>query len=218
MKTVIQCDFDGTITRKDVSFLLLDAFARANWREVLAEYKAGKIPVGAFNTTAFAMVKADRQTLLDFVRRSDVEIRPGFKELLDYCSQKGFRFVIVSNGLDFYIQEILKNLGISGLEVYAARTQFGNDGLAVRYIGPDDRQMQGGFKDTYARLFLQEGYRVVYIGNGVSDFSAAKQAHHVFATDDLRAFCQEKSLHCHPFNGLDEVLQDLKRLPADCPL
>jgi len=39
-KTLIQCDFDGTITEEDVSFILLDTFARGDWRRLLKEYKA----------------------------------------------------------------------------------------------------------------------------------------------------------------------------------
>ena len=36
-KTIVQCDFDGTITDKDVSFLLLNHFADGNWRQLLDE-------------------------------------------------------------------------------------------------------------------------------------------------------------------------------------
>jgi 2-hydroxy-3-keto-5-methylthiopentenyl-1-phosphate phosphatase len=60
-KTVVQCDFDGTITEKDVSFLLLDNFAEGNWRQLFKEYTESKMPVGTFNRRAFAMVKAARR-------------------------------------------------------------------------------------------------------------------------------------------------------------
>ena len=51
VKTIIQCDFDGTITEEDQAFLLLDAFARGNWRQLLTDYREGKISVGNFNTS-----------------------------------------------------------------------------------------------------------------------------------------------------------------------
>ena len=38
-KILIQCDFDGTITEEDISFLLLDAFASSDWRQLLSGYK-----------------------------------------------------------------------------------------------------------------------------------------------------------------------------------
>jgi len=83
VKTLVQCDFDGTITEEDMGFLLLDSFASEDWRRLLTEYREGRMSVGRFNTKAFAMVKADRQTLLKFVR-SKVKIRAGFHELLAY--------------------------------------------------------------------------------------------------------------------------------------
>ena len=35
MKLAVQCDFDGTITEEDVSFLILDTFVGDIWREML---------------------------------------------------------------------------------------------------------------------------------------------------------------------------------------
>ena len=105
-KTLVQCDFDGTITEEDVSFLLLDAFADGDWRQIFREYEKGKISVGRFNMKAFSMVKADKERLLELVRR-EIKVRPGFHELVACCRRKGFRFAIVSNGLDSYIEEIL---------------------------------------------------------------------------------------------------------------
>ena len=53
-KTIIQCDFDGTITDDDVSFLILDAYAGGNWRQLFKDYEDGKISVGHFNEAAFS--------------------------------------------------------------------------------------------------------------------------------------------------------------------
>ena len=213
-KTIVQCDFDGTITQKDVSFLLLETFADGNWRQLLADYRGGKITVGAFNREAFAMIKADKQALLDFIfANKEVEIRTGFNELLSYCSKKGFKFAIVSNGLDFYIEAVLRDIGMDNIEIYAAQTRFTSDGLRVKYIGPDGRQLMDNFKDAYTELFLSKGYRVVYIGNGIADFSPAKQAHHIFATGDLLTYCKEKKLSCTPFDGLNDVVRGLEVLP-----
>jgi hypothetical protein len=54
-QTLVQCDFDGTITHADVSYMVLDTFADGDWRKLLAEYRAGRITVGEFNTRAFVM-------------------------------------------------------------------------------------------------------------------------------------------------------------------
>ena len=211
MKTLVQCDFDGTITHQDASFLMLDAFASGDWRQLLAEYREGKIAVGHFTAQSFAMIKADRQTLLDFIK-GKVDIRTGFGKLLDYCQRKGFRFVIVSNGMDFYIESILRDIGAGNVEVFAARTEFHPGGVEVKYIGPEGNQLQSDFKEAYTRLFIKEGYRVIYVGNGISDLPPAKQAHHVFATGELLTCCEEININCTPFNNLDDIIRELELL------
>ncbi len=210
-KTLVQCDFDGTITQQDISFLLLDAFADGDWRQLLAEYREDKISVNHFNTYAFAMLKADKQTLLEFMR-GRVAIRPGFHELLAYCQRRGFHFVVVSNGLDFYIDALLGDLGANNIEVFAAETLFTPEGLKVQYVGPDGSKLDRGFKEAYIRLFLGKGYRIVYIGNGASDIPSAKLAHHIFATGELLDYCKETNLHCTPFVDHNDIVRGLQSL------
>jgi len=211
MKTVVQCDFDGTITQDDQSFLLLDTFGKGNWRQLLAEYREGKISVSHFNIRAFAMVKEDKQTLLDFIK-SKIKIRAGFSELLTYCRRNGFQFIIISNGLDFYIDAILKHIGVQNIKVFAAQAHFGSRGIEVKYMGLNESHSEGDFKETYVRLFLANGYRVIYVGNGLSDISPAKLAHHIFARDELLAYCKEASLNCTPFIDLNDVVRGLELL------
>ena len=211
-KTLVQCDFDGTVTEEDVSFIILDAFARGDWRKLLADYRANKISVDRFNRQAFALVKASRETLTEFVK-GKARVRSGFRELIDYCHQKGFRPVIVSNGLKFYIDIILGDAGITDIEVFAAQTRFHPEGIEVRYIGPDGGQADNGLKELYARLFISRGYRLIYLGNGISDIYPARLAHYVFARDDLLSLCSRENIPCTPFTDLNDVVRGLELLP-----
>jgi 2-hydroxy-3-keto-5-methylthiopentenyl-1-phosphate phosphatase len=212
MKTLVQCDFDGTITEKDVSFLLLDAFSEEDWRPLLAQYQRGEISVNSFNSQAFAMVRKDKQTLLQFAR-DKAKMREGFRELVDYCRRQGFRFVVVSNGEDFYIEALLRDMGLDDIEIFAAKAEFDSSGVKTRYIGPDGNCLEDGFKEAYVRWFIAEGYSIVYVGNGSSDLSPARLASHVFATGDLLAQCEQKNLNCIPFVDLNDVIRGLERLP-----
>jgi len=211
MKTLVQCDFDGTVTEEDTSFFLLDAFAQGDWRRLLRKYKEHKISVGEFNTKAFAMVKADKPALLGALQ-GKIKVRAGFHELVNYCRRKDFRLVIVSNGLDFYIEATLKDLGLKNIEVHAAQASFHSEGMEVQYLGPDGKRLQDGVKEAYTKLFLKLGYRVIYVGNGDSDFAPAKYAHHVFATGELLAYCRENNLSYKPFENFIEVVRDIDLL------
>jgi 2-hydroxy-3-keto-5-methylthiopentenyl-1-phosphate phosphatase len=175
---------------------------------LLRDYKEHKISVGEFNTRAFAMVKADKPTLLGALK-GEVKVRAGFHELVNYCLKNGFRLVIVSNGLDFYIMAVLKDLGLGNVEVHAAQASFHPAGMKVQYVGPDGKRLNDGFKEAYIESFLKLGYRVIYMGNGDSDVAPAKYAHHVFATGDLPAYCRENKLKYKPFETFLDAVREL---------
>ncbi len=190
---------------------MLDAFADGDWRQLHRDFEAGKMSVGRFNTDAFAMVKADRESLLK-IARNGVMIRGGFHEMVACCRRKGFRLVIVSNGLDFYIEELLKDIGLADIDFFAAQTRFHPEGLKVQYIGPDGSHLDSDFKIAYVNLFLSKGYRVIYVGNGVSDFAPASRCHYVFATGNLLARCRQANLDCTPFTDFNQVVSVLGSL------
>jgi len=211
MKTLVQCDFDGTITEEDISFFLLDAFAQGDWRQLLQEYKEHRISVGKFNTRAFTMIKADKPTLLEAIK-GKIQVRAGIHELVNHCLRKGFKLVIVSNGLDFYIEAILKDLGLNNIEVHAAKASFHPEGMKVQYTGPDGEQLEDGFKEAYIKSFLKLQYRVIYVGNGDSDVAPARYAPHVFATGELLKYFRENNLNCQPFETFVDVVRELDPL------
>jgi 2-hydroxy-3-keto-5-methylthiopentenyl-1-phosphate phosphatase len=216
MKIAVQIDFDGTVTIEDVSFLLLDKYAGSPWRQYLKEYNSGKISVGAFNKKVFGMVKADRKTMTEFVLTSErVKIRPGFKEFLEYCFKNKFKTIVVSNGLIFYIEAIIKNLGIDslkGLEIFASQNEFHPGGMNVAYIGPDGKELGTGFKESYTKMLIKKGYDVVYIGDGNSDIYAARKAKYVFATDQLLKRCKREKIDCIPFEDFIEVVKAMDKI------
>jgi 2-hydroxy-3-keto-5-methylthiopentenyl-1-phosphate phosphatase len=213
-KTLVQCDFDGTVTIGDVGYMLLDGFAGGEWRYWEEKYVAGEISVGRFNAKVFSMVTADRQTLLGYIR-DRVVIRPGFKEFVTVCRQQDFRLVIISNGLSFYIEQVLGDIGIPDLEVHAADTHFYPDGLRVQYLGPDSTAVDSGPKDAYTSFFLANGYRVIYIGDGRSDFLPAQRCDLIFAAADggsLLTLCCQEHVRYHPYSSFHDIITVMEAL------
>ena len=207
--TLIQCDFDGTVTFEDASFLMLDTFARGDWREINRVYEAGLMTVGKFNDEAFGLVRATKEELLKSIE-GKVKVRPGFRQFVSFCRRTGLRLAIVSNGLDFYIEDILAREGLHDVEVHAASTRFHGISLSVQYYGPDGQPVDDAFKARFVSHFLDEGYRVVYIGDGSSDYVPARQCDRIFATGTLLRKCIESGIaHCHfdDFNEIERAMQ-----------
>ncbi len=201
---MFQCDFDGTVTEKDVSFMLLDAFADGDWRRWEDKHDAGTITVGRFNQEVFSMVHASRREMLDYMK-ARVTVRPGFDEWVAHCRRNRVRLVIVSNGLRFYIEEILGGLGLADIEVHAAEAEFLPGGLRVRYVGPDGAVLDDGFKESYVDCFLEDGNHLTYVGDGGSDLKPARRCHRVFATGRLLDLCRRDSVECTSFVDFGDI-------------
>jgi 2-hydroxy-3-keto-5-methylthiopentenyl-1-phosphate phosphatase len=215
MKIAVQLDFDGTVTIHDISYLLLDTYADDSWRDILTEYTGGRITVGAFNRRIFAMVKADQQAMLDMIMSSEkLIVRPGLREFAELCSRRGYRTIIVSNGLRFYIEAILEKEGIYGVEVYASENEFSPDGIKVKYLGPDGLELETGFKETYTSMLLDESYYTICIGDGPSDIGPARIANKVFATGNLLKKCLEEGIQFTPFTDFFDIIKKLQTLQA----
>ena len=146
---------------------------------------------------------------------STVVIRPGFRELLDYCRDNDHRFVITSHGLDFYIEEILKDAGYDGIEYHAARTDFLPDRLDVQYYGPAGEPLADGIKEQYLKSYQDQGYKVVFLGDGLSDIYAARHADYVFACKQLVEKCREENIPFKSFDDMFDVRDGLKQITGD---
>jgi len=213
MKMIVQCDFDGTIATQNVSVLLREEFATGGWRQIESDYMQGKLTVEDSNQRQFTTIKEPRDKLISFVREK-AQVKAGFLEFVDYCRDSGIEFVIVSSGLDFYIEAVLEQIGAPNLELYCARTSFGGNGIAIEYIGLDGNRVEKGFKLQCFNQLKQRGDYVIYLGDGLSDLEAASVADYVFATGSLSALLNKKSVCYHSFTDFHDVLRQMPRLNA----
>src|SRR5262249_12993758 len=105
---VVFLDFDGTISRVDVVDAILDRYADPAWERVEREWKAGRIGSRACLAAQIALVTASEAEVGSLL--SAIEIDPGFPPLPDGCGGAGSPVHIVSDGFDYCIGRILKQL------------------------------------------------------------------------------------------------------------
>ncbi|MFC2122376.1 MtnX-like HAD-IB family phosphatase [Bacteroidota bacterium] len=213
MKMIVQCDFDGTISTDNISILLREEFATGDWRQIDSDYMQGKLTVEDSNQRQFAMIKEPRDKLVSFAREK-AQVKAGFLEFVDYCRNSGIEFVIVSSGLDFYIEAVLEQIGVPNLELYCARTSFGRDGIDIEYIDLNGNRVEKGFKLQCFNQLKLRGEYVIYLGDGFSDLEAASAADYVFATGSLTALLDKKSVSYHSFTDFHDVLRQMPRLDS----
>ena len=208
---IIQCDFDGTIIRNNLSILLREAFAQGDWQGIDADYLRGRLTVEQSNRLQFAFIKEPEEKLREFVCQH-IELRPGFVEFAGYCRKNAIPIVIVSSGLDFYIKPVLAQIGMLDLELHCGQTSFGKDGIIVSYYDPEGNIINKGFKRKHLSSLKKRDNNVVYIGDGLSDLEAARQADYVFATGHLERLLNTEAVACSAFSDFYDLLSQVRLL------
>jgi len=208
---IIQCDFDGTIIRNNLSVLIREKYACGNWQRIDLDYLHGYLTVEQSNKLQFALIKEPKKRLQEFVRQH-IELRPGFVEFVRYCQESAIHFAIVSSGLDFYIEPVLVEIGMPDLELHCGRTSFSHNGIDVSYYDPEGNIINQGFKERYLTWFKKRGANIIYLGDGLSDLEAAAQADHVFATGHLLDLLDTQSIARSAFSDFYDLLHQVRLL------
>jgi 2-hydroxy-3-keto-5-methylthiopentenyl-1-phosphate phosphatase len=193
-------DFDGTITVRDATDAILEAFADPRWLGVEEDWKAGRIGSRECLGSQMALVAADRRdvdALLD-----EIDIDSGFVTLLEWGAAYGAPIHIISDGFDYCIQRILARPSL-GLEQYLKDIRIVSSHLEshgqrwrASFTSPVEPCLHGCATCKPAaieRLSVIPTPRV-FVGDGLSDRYAAASADLVFAKDALATYCVERSI------------------------
>lgn len=211
----IVCDFDGTALTEDLGDKVALRFAgEETYREAEEGYRAGAYAFGALLQRVFAPITATREEIARFARETAV-LRPGFERFLDACRAAGRPFLIVSAGLDAYIEPVLERLppALRGhLELRANLAITSPRGLGVTFHR-DDCGFCGFCKGNVVRELQAAGNKVLVCGDGTGDRHAADAADAVFARQgsSLVRYCRERAIPHEVFETFDEVMA---RFPA----
>jgi len=220
MAVKIFVDFDGTITTHDVGNLLFREFGGAACDAFIADYHDEKISAQeCFRREAAAagsFLPADLDALLD---RQTID--PGFKDFVDFCRLRGIEFHVVSDGLDYYIDRVLRAHGIQDVSYVAnvlSLESAGADGkksLSLSFPHSDsvcDRC--ACCKRNFMLTHSGDDDIIVFIGEGYSDRCPVQYADIVFAKKDLQHFCQRENISYYLYASFHDVTKRLTELLA----
>ena len=212
MKIAVLCDFDGTIARDDVGNLLFRTFADARKTLPFVEaWKRGDISSRECLEQEAAHAQASAEELDEFVRERRLD--PYFKDFVDFARRSDFEVVIVSDGLDRYIEKMLLRDGLGDIEFFANRLSIVGRRFDVSFPHYDLKSCRdcGNCKTHHLDKFKRDGYYIVYVGNGLSDRCPSSYSDLVFAKDDLLPFCKRNDIDHVPFENFRDVERELVR-------
>ena len=188
-KIAILIDFDGTISMEDVTMRIYGKYASASCAVLNQMWAEGKISTIQEIEGCFATISATREEMEANIK--DIQLDPGFNNLVELCRENALPIAIVSDGLDWYIQYLLNLQGSTNLPVYANHIEFTQIGFQFTYPWFDPTTpMRGVSKPAIIQKFQSDGYRVIFIGDGLTDTDAAKAADILFAKEALFEYCK----------------------------
>jgi 2-hydroxy-3-keto-5-methylthiopentenyl-1-phosphate phosphatase len=184
-------DFDGTIALEDTTDLILERFADPSWRNVEADWTAGRIGSRECLTRQIDLVRA---TAADFDRLADsVRVDPDFVGFVALGHELGLRMVIGSDGFDRVIARVLARIGVT-LPVTSNRliSSGANRWRAEFPHFRDHCRSQSG--NCKCASFEGSPVPLILVGDGRSDFCPASQAMLVLAKNSLATHCKESRI------------------------
>ncbi len=207
---LIFCDFDGTLAQNDVGDMLFKTFANGPECEMLVQqWLRSEISSRECLEREAETARLTREQLDAFCDTQP--LTPGFREFAAFCRRQNWPLVVLSDGLDYYIQRVLLRHGLD-LPVLANHLEFvPPDRIAVSFPYFEHSCGHcGNCKGYHVRRLATPGEKIIYIGDGYSDRCGAQEADIIFATGDLAKWCEEKSQEYFRFENFENVLNWFK--------
>ena len=208
VSVAVFCDFDGTITLEDTTDAVLEAFALPEYKEWEEKWEEGEITARECMEQQCRLLRVSPEALRSFLK--EIPIDPGIYALEEQCLAYGAPLTIVSDGIDFLMEEILRLNKLSHLPHFSNRLSWDKDGHPFLTFPHADSNCEGGCGVCKCQLLERQYSREVfsvYIGDGLSDRCVAHQSNRVFAKKKLRDYCLKEGIVHNRFETLTDVAQ-----------
>ena len=209
---IILCDFDGTISVKDVTDTLLSQFGQDGCDELEELWVSGKIGSQECMSKQIALMDASLEELNQALAK--IEIDDNFKAFIDYTEKNHIPVHGVSDGLDYAIQFVLKHHGIENLPIYANKLMHNNQRswrLEFPFANKNCIKQSGNCKCNHVKQ-QQHFPQILYVGDGTSDFCVSHHVDLVFAKDKLINYCEKNNIKHSAIESFADVTAALKQM------
>ncbi|KAL4790894.1 2,3-diketo-5-methylthio-1-phosphopentane phosphatase [Aspergillus venezuelensis] len=223
-KIVCFSDFDGTIFYQDTGHILFDNLGCGEERrqKLDQQLKSGERSFREVSEEMWGSLRIPFEDGFE-VMKKELEIDPGFKDFHQFCLDNGIVFNVISAGLKPILSKVLATyLGpdeASHIDIISNDAQIKTDGSQWKPVWRDSTEL-GHDK----ALSVKEGRQqvadegeiplIVFIGDGVSDLPAAREADVLFARKGLRLeeYCIENKIPYIPFNSFFDIRKQFETI------
>lgn len=214
---IIFCDFDGTVTQLDVTDEILAQFAHPSWREVEQEWVRGLIGSRECLERQMALVEASVKQLNSLI--DSISIDPHFPKFYRFSEKRGIPLYLLSDSFDTIIRRVLKRSGVNGplrngTHLFSSALRVAGRRFVPSFPHSRPPCEHGCATCKVAVIRRLGGNRrpIIFIGDGLSDRFAVEVSDWVFAKGQLRTYCRENGIPCHPFETFEEIEAELENM------
>ena len=206
-RVVALVDFDGTVAAQNVAETLLERYGGGDWKAHREAFRNGGMTLREYQERAFNGVDATLAEMSDGLKGL-CRPREGFEDFVSFCKTNEIQMIIVTNGLRFYVDSVLAHAGIHGLAVCAVAVE--GEPHRLRYSYPYAAPECWQWGNCKCRVVEESrtavGAKVVMIGDGWSDYCAARLADAAFARATMRDHCDANGVPYIPFEDFHDIL------------
>jgi len=208
----VLCDFDGTVARRDIGHCFFEKYVNDHprWNQLLQDWKIGLISSRECLTEEIGMIDVGIAELENFIGREQLD--PYFRDFVDFCNNNKYEIQILSDGLDYYIENLLMDAGLGFIDFKANHLNFEGEritGVDFPYFNVLNCRMCGNCKKAHLQDMKRRGFFTIYVGNGYSDRCPSEHADMVFAKDDLRTHCEHEECEFIGFRNFRDVEREV---------
>ena len=206
-KDVFLLDFDGTIALNDSTDCIASTLIPEKYKQYMQGFYAGEFTVKDFIYDLITSLEITEQTFKETIKEHiNVD-----KTFVDFVNS-GFEFYIVSSGTVLNITSALETIDVTLNENQIFSNDIHFDGTKITLSNKHYDPENGMDKAKIVSIFKDKGYRVIFVGDGHSDFKASKCADMVFAREGtiLVEKCKEMNLNCTEFADFNDLLSKYK--------
>jgi 2-hydroxy-3-keto-5-methylthiopentenyl-1-phosphate phosphatase len=207
-------DFDGTIAQKDIGeemFLRFGDVDKVN--EIAQQWINSKIKATDTWTATCGTVEGFNHDEFDNFLGS-IQIDPGFKKFVEWCSDKKHELRILSDGFDYYINKFMKREELHNVEVHTNKLAFGDKNKLQPSFPYTDEECTkcANCKRNHILNFTSEDDYTVYVGDGFTDFCPSQFCDFIFAKNSLLKYCEVNRITYFPYTTFNDVIKKLDEL------
>lgn len=214
---IVVLDFDGTITKLDISDEICKQFAGPTWRDIDLQWERRELSLAEAQTRIWRMVRGTRQELVAHAKKVG-GYRAGLDLLLDSVrANQAVQLWLASGGFDFYIQPIMGERLRRFSRAYFHKGEFVAKRVQLTFQHADLACPSCAIcKGKVIDLALQQPNVsvVVFAGDGSSDRCVIERDDprlqlYAVGGSFLEKLCVERGRAYRAMRSIDEVLEQL---------